>query len=114
MIGYNIEINPYGNISGGSDEVFPGSSIDIYVNGEFPVDIGANDLTLTDTFSFSYSGNASYYEQDATITLNYDNGFPMGASATLYLIENGTVVDSLFGDTGIQSGTYNSTSYQTE
>lgn len=114
QVGYNIDINPYGNVTAGSDEVFPGSTIDIVVNGEFPVDLGANDLALTDTFDFSYTGNSSYSGENAIITLNYTNGFPMGADASLYLLdEDDVVLTQIQGDLPIQSGSYNVSTYQT-
>ena len=114
QVGYNIAINPYGNTTAGSDEVFPGSTIDVVVNGEFPFDLGANNLTLTDTFNFSYTGSSSYSGESATITLDYTNGFPMGADATLFLLdENDAVLDQIQGNIPIQSGAYNTTTYQT-
>ncbi|MBD3635937.1 MAG: hypothetical protein HUJ25_01235 [Crocinitomicaceae bacterium] len=114
LIGYEILLNPDGNVTAGTDEIFPGSTIDLMVNGEFPVDIGANNLTLTDTFNFSYNGNELYTGKNAQITLSYENGFPMGAEATLYMLdENDILIDDLQGNTGIQSGTYNPGSYLT-
>lgn len=114
MVGYEIHINPYGNVTGGNDEIFPGSTFDLDVDGEFPVDFGANALTLTDTFDFSYAGNSSYTGEGATITLAYVNGFPLGATATIYMLdETDAVLTTITGTSAINSGLYNSTDYST-
>ena len=114
LLGYELNINPFGNITAGNDEIFPGSTMDIVVDAEFPLNFGANDLTLTDTFKFTYTGSSSYTGQGATITLSYENGFPLGANATLYLLDDSNVlIDSIVGSSGIQSGSYNTVTYQT-
>jgi hypothetical protein len=114
LLGYELTINPFGNVTGGSDEVFPGSTIDIFVNGEFPLDLGANNLALTDTFDVSYSGNAAYTGENAEIIIEYTNGFPLGASATLYLLDAGNnLIDSISSVSTIQSGIYNAGSFIT-
>lgn len=114
LIGYEVEINPFGNVTGGSDEVFPGSTIDIYVDGEFPLDFGAQDLALTDTFDFSFNASESYSGNSGQIFIDYTNGFPMSASSNIYLLnENDVVIDSIIGDSPILSGIYNSSSYAT-
>ena len=113
-VGYDIAINPFGNTTAGSDEVFPGSSIDVWVNGEFPIDLGMNNLTLTDTFNLSYTGSSSYTGEGAIITLDYTNGFPLGANASLYLLDdNNSLISTITGSSAILSGTYNTGTYQT-
>lgn len=114
LLGYELFINPYGNVTGGSDELFPGSTMDIFLDAEFPLSFGANDLAITDTFSVAYSGNTSYSPKDSEIILDYENGFPIEASASFYLLdENNTVISTILADTPIASGTYNAGDYST-
>ncbi|MEZ4924047.1 MAG: hypothetical protein R2780_12820 [Crocinitomicaceae bacterium] len=114
LVGYDIVINPFGNVTGGNDEIFPGSTFDLFVDGEFPVNFGANALTLTDTFDFSYTGNSSYTGESAFITLGYTNGFPLEATTTLYMLdENDNVLTTITGSTSIKNGIYDSGTYLT-
>ncbi|UKN02414.1 hypothetical protein K6119_02625 [Paracrocinitomix mangrovi] len=114
LLGYEVIINPNGNITAGTDEKFPGSTLDIVVNGEFPLDIGANQLTLTDTFDISYTGSESYTGNNAEIILDYTNSFPLGADTKLYLLDdNNVVLDSVVADNQLISGTYNGNNYLT-
>lgn len=114
LLGYELLINPGGNVTAGSDELFPGSTMDIVVNGEFPLEFGANNLTLTDTFDISYNGSSSYTENGSQIMVSYENGFPLGADATLYLLDDSDMlIDSISGDNPIVSGTYNTLTYAT-
>jgi hypothetical protein len=114
LIGYELAVNPFGNITGGNDEIFPGSTFDLNIDGEFPVDFGANALTLTDTFNFSYNGNSTFTGENATITLSYDNGFPMSANAQLYLLdENDMLINTITGSSAINSGIYSANDFST-
>ncbi|MEX1001337.1 MAG: hypothetical protein WDZ35_04410 [Crocinitomicaceae bacterium] len=114
-LGYELKINPDGNVTAGSDELFPGSLMEIVLNGEFPLEFGANDLLLTDTFNISYNTGVSYTENEAEITLSYQNGFPIGASASLYLLnEYDELIDSLSGDGSINAGMYDPTTFATQ
>lgn len=114
FLGYELNINPYGNVNAGSDELFPGSTMDIFLDAEFPLAFSANDLALTDTFNIDYTASTSYSPKDSEIILDYENGFPIGAEATFYLLdEDNSVISTISGDNQIQSGTYNSVDYST-
>lgn len=114
LLGYELFINPFGNVTGGSDELFPGSTMDIFLDAEFPLSIGANDLAITDTFAISYTASENFSPKDSEIILDYENGFPIGAEASFYLLdENGVVISTIVSDSPIISGIYDSNTITT-
>lgn len=114
VVGFEIDINPYGNISGGSDEFFPGSTMELHLNGEFPLSFSANQLTLTDTFSVDFNQQEQAHLDEANLFLEYVNAFPLEANATVYLLDaQGAIIDSIAGDTPIESGIYQPSTYIT-
>ena len=103
-IGYTIHINPYGNSSGGNDEYFPNSIFDLKLNGDFPLHFGLTDLTLVDTFDIDFTQNETVGVNDGRIVIDYQNKFPMGAVATLLLLdESNTVLETLTASSPIIS-----------
>ena len=48
-IGYSIQLNPWGNTSGGWNEIFPNSHLKVSIDASLPLLIGADGLTIRDT-----------------------------------------------------------------
>jgi hypothetical protein len=114
ILGYELEINPFGNVTAGSDEVFPGSAFELFLDAEFPLDFGANNLTLVDTFEIDYTAPETVIPDNGVLELIYSNGFPIGAAAYFVLLDdNNQIIDSIYASTGINPGTYNTTSWMT-
>lgn len=114
VLGYELEINPFGNVTGGSDEVFPGSAFELVVDAEFPLNFGADQLGLKDTFEIDYDNPENVYPENGKFELTYSNGFPVGGSVYFILLdENGAHLDTLSSSTSINSGIYNETTYLT-
>jgi hypothetical protein len=114
LLGYELEINPFGNITAGADEFFPGSEFELFLDAEFPMEFGANDVTLADTFEIDYAAPEDVVPNNGEFVLKYVNAFPLKADAVFYLADvNGVVIDSIIGTTGIVAGSYNSTTYIT-
>jgi hypothetical protein len=114
LLGYELLINPDGNTTAGSDEIFPGSTLDLFLDAEFPLSFASDALTLTDTFDFSYTQNSNFTGESATISLSYTNGFPLSASTQLYLLgANNEVLQSISGDSDLINGAYNQVDYST-
>lgn len=108
IIGYELDINPFGNITGGNDEFFPGSKMELYLDGEFPLNFGANDLTIQDTFEVNGFTNTTIDPQTAYATLNYTNGFPLEADASLFILdEDQVVIDTIYATPPLQAGIFN-------
>lgn len=114
ILGYELEINPFGNVTGGSDEVFPGSAFELFLDAEFPLDFGADQLTLVDTFKIDYTTPETVIPDNGVLELIYSNGFPIGADAYFFLLdENDQIIDSIYASSVINSGIYNATTWLT-
>ena len=106
-VGYELEINPFGNTTAGSDEFFPDSKMELFLDGEFPLNFSANDLTIQDTIDIDWIDAGNITPTEATVFLDYVNGFPIEADAIFYLLdENNNIIDSIIGTSPILSGTY--------
>lgn len=114
LLGYELFINPDGNTTAGGDELFPGSSMDLYLDAEFPVSFAADQMTLKDTFSIEFAGVNTVEGETAQFNLNYSNGFPLDAIVSLEFLDiNENVLTSIQGSAAILSGLYNSITYET-
>lgn len=114
LVGYEMKINPFGNVTGGSDEFFPDSKMELFLDGEFPMNIGADNLTIQDTLDIDWENPDNIDPNEATIVVSYENGFPMGALSKFYLLdESESVIDSIIGSGPILSGIYAEESFET-
>jgi len=106
QIDYLLNINRWGNVSGGTDELFPNSRIKLRLEADFPLAIGANNLTIMDTFEV----NLNEQSQAARIVsgeliLRTENSFPYSAAVELELwSETGTLIETLVSPTNLTAG----------
>lgn len=110
---YKFQINPWGNVSGGYDEVFPNSRLKVSLKATMPLSIGVNDLIIKDTFALELN-----QDPDKTriiggeLILNTSNAFPIGGSVKLHLLDQaGNVLHTVVGSSELlaaQFGVYNS------
>jgi len=105
LIGYAIQLNPLGNISGGTDEIFPNSRLKLKVKAQLPLSIAADGLTVRDTFDLDLSQNYDKtHAESGTITMNCTNAFPMSCGAVLYLADStGTILHTVVAESEISS-----------
>ena len=104
--GYTALINPSGNISGGTDQYFPNSGINLMLDGELPLNIKMDDFTLTDTFEISLE-DVGESIKDGVIKLLYVNTFPVSAQVTLNLLDaDGEFISSISGSNTLNAGIY--------
>jgi hypothetical protein len=103
--GYELQLNPWGNVSGGADEVFPASRIKAKVNFQIPLQVGVDGLTLRDTFNFEISQNSKNFQANSAIlTLNATNAFPISCEPTFFFMdENNFILHSVIGTAQISS-----------
>ena len=114
VLGYELKINPFGNTSGGHDEFFPGSTFDLFIDGEFPLSFGANAITIADTLAIDYTASTSVTLTDGVIRMSYTNGFPLTAWAYLDIIDaEGNKIGEITSDDILNSGTYDAITYAT-
>jgi hypothetical protein len=92
-LGYKLELNPWGNISGGYNEIFPNSRLKIRVRAQMPLSIGADGLTLQDTFNIDLSQNRDKtHVSEGSLVLKASNTFPISAGAVLFLLDENNVL----------------------
>jgi len=107
-VGYKIELNPWGNTSGGWNEIFPNSRLTVKLKAQMPLAVGADGLTLRDTFNFDISQDKDKSRiESGEITLNASNAFPLSSEVKLDLMtEDGTILYTIFGTSSIKSALY--------
>lgn len=110
IIGYKLEMNPWGNTSGGWNEIFPNSRLKLKLKAQMPLAIGADGLTLRDTFDFDVTQDIEKsHVESGIIVLNASNAFPFSSNVKLYLMnEAGSVLFTVNGTSPITSSLYGS------
>lgn len=109
-IGFQLQLNPWGNISGGWDEIFPQSALKVNLNANMPLQIGLSDLILQDTFDFSLKQDfTKSHIRSGVIWLKATNAFPLSGVVTLYLMDaSGNVVGTINSSQEVKSSVYGS------
>lgn len=105
QLAYELQINPWGNTSGGWNEIYPTSRIKLSVEATMPLSLQTNDLTIRDTFEFSLEQSKDKsHISSGSFVLDADNGFPFaGAIKLLLLDENNQLVATVVGTQPIYS-----------
>ncbi|RFC54674.1 hypothetical protein [Brumimicrobium aurantiacum] len=87
-LGYAIELNPLGNTSSGNDVLYPESRLGIELKADFPLKLGADSLTLRDTFDIDFKNDSKLLRvESGDLILQTTNTFPFGAEVKLELID---------------------------
>lgn len=98
-IAYELQLNPYGNITGGWDEFFPSSELDLIVKMSLPLKIGFSDFTLKDTFDFKLAQNLDKTHISAgTLHLKLENSFPIAGNLSLRFLDESGQALAVFDD----------------
>ena len=106
--GYKIEINPWGNISAGSDEIYPDSRFKVRVHANLPLSIGFDALVVQDTFPVNLVQTSTTARvTKGELILNASNAFPISANVKLIMLNaNKAVIHTINGTDLIQSAEY--------
>ncbi len=114
ILGYQLKINPFGNTTAGSDEFFPDSKMELFLDGEFPLQFGANNLTIVDTFLIDAFETSTISPREALVFIDYTNGFPIAGDLVLYLLDqDDQVLDSIVASAPILAGSFQAATYAT-
>jgi hypothetical protein len=107
-IGYKVQLNPWGNTSGGWNEIFPNSRLKVRLKAQMPLSIGADGLTLKDTFDLDIEQNdTKTHVESGMFVLKATNSFPFSCGVTLYLMDSGgNMLHTVTGTEVIQSSAY--------
>jgi hypothetical protein len=106
--GYKIEMNPWGNISSGSDEIYPDSRLKVKVEALMPLAMGANALVIRDTFAVDLSQTSENVRvTKGELMLKAKNAFPISADVKLVLLDaNKVPLHTILGTDKINSAEY--------
>lgn len=109
-IGYKININPWGNTTGGWNEVFPQSRLRMAIEAQMPLTVRMDALTIRDTFDLAVEQNKDKsHIESGVLQLELDNAFPFsGRLKLLFLDEHGAMVEVVDGIQKIESSLYGS------
>ena len=82
----------------------------VKLKAQMPMAIGADGLTLRDTFDIDISQDLEKsHIESGMLVLNASNAFPMNSSVKIYLLdENGTTLHIVNGSSPIESSLYGS------
>lgn len=100
---YRFQINPWGNVSGGYDELFPSSRLKVRLKATMPLSIGVNDLVIKDTFDLQLNQDPEKTRViGGELILNASNGFPIGGEVKLHLLDDsGNLLHSIIGSSNL-------------
>lgn len=107
-LGYKVELNPWGNVSSGWDEIFPHSRLKLNLMVDMPLMVGMNNLALRDTFDLKLEQNINNtHVESGKFILDLDNAFPIGANVDLILLDaNNDELQTISGSALAQSGQF--------
>ncbi len=105
-VGYLFQINPWGNVSGGNDEIFSTSEVKAFMELNFPIQIKATDLKLSDTMDIDFSSSNTFGKfKSGVLLLETSNAFPFSADVELKLLnKNKILLHTIQGTSNIKSG----------
>lgn len=108
-LSYQIQINPWGNTSGGWNEIFENSKLKMTVEANLPLSLQADNLNIRDTFDFKLDQKKDKTRiTNGSFVLDTDNGFPFSGNVKLRLLDKNSqqlhvvesshpILSSLFG-----------------
>lgn len=95
-IGYEIRMNPLGSMTGSYNEIFPNSRLQLKLKSDFPLNVSANYLTISDTVSLSLSSilmGDVLQAEEVSLQIRATNAFPFSGSVKLkFLDENQSIL----------------------
>ncbi|MFK7785378.1 MAG: hypothetical protein AB8B56_09690 [Crocinitomicaceae bacterium] len=106
--GYEVEINPWGNVSAGSDEIYPDSRFKVRAYANLPLSIGFDALVVQDTFPVDLVQTSTTARvTKGELLLKARNAFPIAANVKLIMLNaNKAVLHTVDGTEIIQSSEY--------
>ncbi|MDG1334223.1 MAG: hypothetical protein P8P74_17955 [Crocinitomicaceae bacterium] len=106
--GYEVEINPWGNVSAGSDEIYPDSRFKVRAYANLPLAIGFDALVVQDTFPVDLVQTSTTARvTSGELLLKASNAFPVSANVKLIMLDaNKSVLHTINGTDIIQSAEY--------
>lgn len=100
---YRFQINPWGNVSGGYDELFPNSRLKVRLKATMPLSIGVNDLVIKDTFDLELNQDPEKTRiTGGELILSTSNAFPIGGQVKIHLLDQtGNLLHTISGSSAL-------------
>jgi len=99
---FAFEINPFGNTSGGWDELFSTSFVRAFLTADMPLSLGMNNLTLRDTFDLKLGETGAITPKSGAIRIKTFNAYSFSASLQMQILgENQEVLLTKSGNGSI-------------
>lgn len=91
-INFAFEINPFGNTSGGWDELFSTSFVRAFLTADMPLALGMNNLTLRDTFDLKLGETGAITPKSGSIMIKFSNTFSFNAALNISILDENSEV----------------------
>ena len=107
-VAYQLKLNPWGNTTGGWNEIYTNSRLRVGIEVDMPLSIGMNNLVLKDTIKLDVSmSKDKTHLSEGRLVVQYENAFPVGATlAVTFLDVNHQIVGHTNTMQGIQSSAF--------
>lgn len=107
-LNYQLRLNPWGNTTGGWNEIFASSKLRVGLEIDMPLAIGANALVLKDTIDLSIDmSKDKTHISNGILVIEYQNAFPIsGNLAVTFLDGQNQVIGNTAMSNGIQSSAF--------
>ncbi len=108
-IGYAVHLNPWGNVSSGTDEIFPNSRLGLQLETDIPLNLSIDKLRYIDTIETNFAEQENAFRiQSGGLVLSSINSFPFGARVEMIALDEAK--NELFlvsSQDGISPATFN-------
>ncbi len=103
--GFDLSINPLGNVSNGNDFYYSDYPFQANLNVRIPLSLTMNGLTMYEEVDFPYASEEVEKFNSGSFKLYYKNGFPLDATIFMDILDvNGVKIDQLQITGNIASG----------
>lgn len=87
-VSYSVQINPWGNVNGGWNEIFPTSKIKLTLKAQMPLAVGLDGVTFSDTFNLDLTNDPNRsHVSSGKLVLDISNAFPFKSDLKLHFLD---------------------------
>ncbi len=87
-INYELKINPFGNLTGGWNEIFENKGIKVGLEVDMPLVIGLNQLVLQDTVPLNVEMTKDKtHVEDGELIIAFENAYPISIGLVLKFLD---------------------------
>lgn len=110
-LSFQMQLNPWGNTSGGWDEIYDAHPLRVKLQGAFPLTLGMADLVFQDTFDLKFTNNPNKTNfKSGQIYIQATNAFPFAGKLKLFLLdENYQLLTTIAGSGEVESSVFGNT-----